>query len=152
MAAPYQTLLMTRRGVPAETAKHDEVLCSLVYPFRMAQAFLQGSQQYLSSIDAELTRLEQLRKHVAAGIKSSSAKTSVPNKLRTGMSEDGRRRVAEAQRNRWAKLKKEAKAAAKAVKKTVRSVEAKAAEKFAPKKNAAWTSGSSSATSSRTPS
>lgn len=80
----------------------------------MAQDFLQASQQYLFSIDAEITRLQQLRKQVAAAT-NSSVETSAPKKIHTGMSEDGRRRVAEAQKKRWAKLK-EAKAAAKPLK------------------------------------
>ncbi len=70
----------------------------------MAGNFVQSSEQYLSQIDAEIERLQHLRTQVTGAIEGDKA-VSAP-KARKGMSAEGRRRVAEAQRARWAKLKK----------------------------------------------
>ena len=80
----------------------------------MAQAFLQNSEQYVSHIDAEIERLQQLRTRVAEAIQGEKAIVA-PKKAGGGMSAEGRLRVAEAQRARWAKLKKAAKKAARAL-------------------------------------
>ncbi len=78
----------------------------------MAQAFLQNSEQYVSHIDAEIERLQQLRNQVAEAIEGEK-QIAAPKKTRGGMSAAGRLRVAEAQKARWAKQKKAAKKAAK---------------------------------------
>ena len=82
----------------------------------MAQAFNQNSEQYVSHIDAEIERLQQLRNQVSEAIEGEKAIVA-PKKpgKRKGMSAEGRLRVAEAQKARWAKQKKAAKKAAKAV-------------------------------------
>ena len=80
----------------------------------MAQAFTQNSEQYVSHIDAEIERLQQLRNQVAEAIEGEKQITA-PKNTGGGMSAEGRLRVAEAQKARWAKQKKAAKKAAKAV-------------------------------------
>lgn len=86
----------------------------------MARDFVQTSEQYLSQIDAELKRLQQLRQLVTEAIRGDAAvSSSSPKKARKGMSAEGRRRVAEAQKARWAALKK---AGGKAAKKAVKAV------------------------------
>lgn len=80
----------------------------------MAQAFTQNSEQYVSHIDAEIERLHQLRSQVAQAIEGEK-QIATPKKTRGGMSAEGRLRVAEAQKARWAKLKKAAKKAARTV-------------------------------------
>lgn len=71
----------------------------------MARDFTQNSEQYLTHIDAEIVRLQQLRTQVAGAVEGDKA-IAAPKKARKGMSAEGRRRVAEAQKARWAKLKK----------------------------------------------
>ncbi len=71
----------------------------------MARDFIQNSEQYLSQIDAEIQRLQQLRTQVTEAIQGDKEVAALPVP-RKGMSEDGRRRVAEAQKARWAKLKR----------------------------------------------
>ncbi|MGI4757626.1 MAG: hypothetical protein ACRYGF_12355 [Janthinobacterium lividum] len=104
----------------------------------MAQAFTQNSEQYVSHIDAEIERLQQLRGQVAEAIEGEKQITAPKNTGR-GMSAEGRLRVAEAQKARWAKQKKAEKKAAKAViakpaKKVVakKSVAKKSAKKATP--------------------
>ena len=80
----------------------------------MAQAFTQNSEQYVSQIDAEIERLQQLRSQVAEAIEGEK-QIAAPKKTRGGMSAEGRLRVAEAQKARWAKQKKAAKKAAETV-------------------------------------
>lgn len=77
----------------------------------MARDFIQTSEQYLSQIDAEIQRLQNLRSQVAGAIQGD--REIVGTKRRGGMSEEGRRRVAEAQKARWARQRKAAKKAAK---------------------------------------
>lgn len=64
----------------------------------------------ISSLDAEIARLQQARELLAA---LNSPKTKVspvkPTKKRRKMSAAGRARIAEAQRKRWAAQKKAAK-------------------------------------------
>ncbi|MGI4757763.1 MAG: hypothetical protein ACRYGF_13040 [Janthinobacterium lividum] len=104
----------------------------------MAQAFTQNSEQYVSHIDAEIERLQQLRNQVSEAIEGEK-QIVAPKKTGGGMSEEGRLRVAEAQKARWAKQKKDAKKAAKAVvtspvKKTsaTKTVAKKSVKKAAP--------------------
>ncbi len=85
----------------------------------MARDFVQTSEQYLSQIDAEIKQLQQLRQLVTEAIQGDAAvATSSPKAARKGMSAEGRRRVAEAQKARWAALKK---AGGKAAKKTAKA-------------------------------
>lgn len=71
----------------------------------MARDFIKNSEQYLSQIDSEIKRLQQLRAQVTEAIQGDKAVAAQPP-ARRGMSEEGRKRVAEAQRARWAKLKR----------------------------------------------
>ena len=71
----------------------------------MARDFIQNSEQYLLQIDAEIKRLQQLRTQVTGAIQGDKQVADAP-KARRGMSEEGRKRVAEAQKARWAKLKR----------------------------------------------
>ncbi len=60
--------------------------------------------QILSSLDAEIAQLERARA-LLSGI--AATKTAPPQSRRKGkMSAEGRKRIAEAQRKRWAKQKK----------------------------------------------
>lgn len=93
----------------------------------MARDFIQNSKQYLSQIDAEIQRLQNLRNQVAGAIQGDQE--IVKTERRGGMSEEGRRRVAEAQKARWAKQKKAAKQPAS--KPAKKSVAKKAASKKA---------------------
>ncbi|MGI4828199.1 MAG: hypothetical protein ACRYFU_08425 [Janthinobacterium lividum] len=68
----------------------------------MAMDFTQSSKDYLRQIDAEVERLQQLRSQVASTIQSEEALETAP---RRGMSEAGRRAIAAAQKERWAKKK-----------------------------------------------
>lgn len=88
----------------------------------MARDFVQTSEQYLSQIDAEIKRLQQLRQLVTEAIQGDAAvSSSSPKQARKGMSAEGRRRVAEAQKARWAALKK---TGGKATKKAAKSAPA----------------------------
>ncbi len=71
----------------------------------MARDFIQNSEQYLSQIDAEIERLQQLRLQVTDAIQGDK-EIAAPPSPRKGMSVEGRKRVAEAQKARWAKLKR----------------------------------------------
>lgn len=81
------------------------------------------SQQYLAEVDAEIERLGQLRKLVTAAIQGEKAVAAAPKKERKGMSAEGRQRVAEAQKARWAALKKSAGKAPKKAAKTAAAAE-----------------------------
>ena len=80
----------------------------------MARDFAQSSKQYLASIDAEIERLHNLREQVAAAVDADQAIAKPAKAARKGMSAEGRRKIAEAQKARWAKQKKAAKSVAKA--------------------------------------
>ena len=79
----------------------------------MARDFSQSSSQFLTSIDAEIERLQHLRQQVATAIDADEAIAQPVKSARQGMSAEGRRKIAEAQRARWAKQKRIAKNAAK---------------------------------------
>ena len=79
----------------------------------MARDFSESSSQFLTSIDAEIERLQQLRQQVAAAEDADEALAQPAKTVRKGMSVEGRRRIAEAQKARWAKQKKAAKVPAK---------------------------------------
>jgi hypothetical protein len=55
----------------------------------------------LSSLDAEILRLQQARAILAGAVNSAVFPTSKARRKRV-MSEDARKRIAEAQRKRWA--------------------------------------------------
>ncbi len=104
----------------------------------MAQAFTQNSEQYVSHIDAEIERLQKLRNQVVEAIEGEK-QIAAPKTTGRGMSEEGRLRIAEAQKARWAKQKKAEKKTAKAVvpspvKKTsaTKTVAKKSVKKAAP--------------------
>ncbi|MGI4756388.1 MAG: hypothetical protein ACRYGF_06010 [Janthinobacterium lividum] len=97
---------MVTATAPVPTYKRSKLF------FRMAQAFTQNSEQYLSHIDAEMERLQQLRNQVAEAIqgeKELSPSKGKDSSGRKGMSAEGRPCVAEAQKARWAKQKRAAK-------------------------------------------
>ena len=79
----------------------------------MARDFSASSSQYLASIDAEIERLQQLRQQVEAAVDADQAIAKPAKSVRKGMSEEGRRKIAAAQKARWAKQKKASKAAPK---------------------------------------
>ena len=79
----------------------------------MARDFFNSSSQYLASIDAEIERLQNLREQVASAVDADQAIAKPTNAARKGMSAEGRRKIAEAQKARWAKQKNTAKVAAK---------------------------------------
>jgi hypothetical protein len=62
-------------------------------------------QQILLSIDAEIATLEQARAALA-GTKTTATPVAPAPKKRRKMSAAGRKRIAEAQKKRWALLKK----------------------------------------------
>ena len=104
----------------------------------MPRDFSQSSSQYLSAIDAEIERLQQLRQQVSSAVDAEEAIVKPVKAARKGMSAEGRRRVAEAQRARWAKQKRAAKSATKTpTKKT--TAKKRAAKKATVKKTAAKT-------------
>ena len=90
----------------------------------MARDFTQNSEQYLTHIDAEIARLQQLRTQVTGAVKGEKELSSSPQKARKGMSAEGRLWVAAAQKARWAKLKKAAPKAAPRVAKKAASKKA----------------------------
>ena len=69
------------------------------YSCLMANDFTQSSRHYLTNIDAEIERLQQLRSQVASAIEGDQA---IAKPARKGMSPEGRKRIAEAQKARWA--------------------------------------------------
>lgn len=83
----------------------------------MPRNFANSSSQYLASIDAEIGRLQTLRGQVAAVVQADSLIAKSAKPARSGISAEGRRRIADAQKARWAKQKKATKAAAKVPKK-----------------------------------
>jgi hypothetical protein len=65
----------------------------------------------LSSIDSEIVRLEQAR-DLLTGTRIRNAKaTTRPAKVKRILSAEARKRIADAQRRRWAAQKRKAKAA-----------------------------------------
>ena len=98
-------------------------------------------QSIISVIDAEIARLQQARTILSniANSRSQGTRTATPTKVTkrvTRLSPEARKRIADAQRKRWAAAKKQKKSAAprivraKAAKKSVRP--AKAAKKITP--------------------
>ena len=79
----------------------------------MPRDFANSSTQFLASIDAEIERLQNLRQQVASAVDADEALGKPAKSVRKGMSAEGRRKIAEAQKARWAKQKKAAKAPAK---------------------------------------
>src|ERR1039458_8399574 len=89
------------------------------------------SKSIISAIDAEIAKLEQVRALLANGGKvnpmatrKATKKLSVKQAAKRTMSPEARKRIADAQRKRWAATKKqtsasEAKTTKKAVKRTV---------------------------------
>lgn len=71
----------------------------------------------IAAVDHALTALKQARKSLLANAKleaqSKSTTTKKKAPKRKGMSEEGRQRIAEAQRKRWALSKRAAKKAAR---------------------------------------
>jgi len=76
-----------------------------------------AKQELLTVIDRALAALKTARQALAneTGSKDVTSKTGKPGTPRGSMSEEGRQRVAEAQRKRWAKQKRAAKKAARQV-------------------------------------
>jgi SLT domain-containing protein len=82
-----------------------------------------AENEILNAIDKAVAALTAARKLLASGVTRNSASTqakpstkkaaSAPAKGKRGMSEEGRERIAEAQRKRWALKKKAAKKAAR---------------------------------------
>ncbi|GAA3756748.1 hypothetical protein [Terriglobus aquaticus] len=105
----------------------------------MPRDFAQVSSQFLASIDAEIERLQSLRKQVATAVDADQAITKTAKTARRGMSEEGRRKIAEAQKARWAKQKKADNTATKASsrKTSLKQTAKKAATKKPSKKAAA---------------
>ena len=72
----------------------------------------------LAAIDAEIKRLEDARKLLAGATESATMRTSVQKAVggrkRRHLSAEGRARIAEAQRKRWAAKKAAAKKSGKA--------------------------------------
>lgn len=100
----------------------------------MPRDFAQSSSNYLASIDAEIERLQNLREQVASAADADESIAIPAKPIRKGMSAEGRRKIAEAQKARWAKQKKAAKTAAKS---PVKKVAAKKAVKKSPAKKTA---------------
>lgn len=71
----------------------------------MARDFNESSEQFLASLDAEIERLQTMREQVAAALGAEPKARTVGRPKRKGMSEEGRRKIAEAQKARWAKQK-----------------------------------------------
>lgn len=106
----------------------------------MARDFSRSSSQFLASIDAEIERLQNLREQVASAVDADEAIARPAKTVRKGMSAEGRRKIAEAQKARWAKQKKAEKSATKAPAKkavTKKVVSKKSAAKRTAKKAAA---------------
>ena len=74
----------------------------------MPRDFANSSTQFLASIDAEIERLQNLRQQVASAVDADEALGEPAKSVRKGMSAEGRRKIAEAQKARWAKQKKAA--------------------------------------------
>jgi DNA-binding protein HU-beta len=89
----------------------------------------------LSSIDSEIARLQQARA-LLSGIDKQDAKPT--KRKRPKLSAAARKRIGDAQRKRWAAVRKAAKnIPVKAAKKTVKRAPAKKVAKKAPAKKAA---------------
>ena len=63
-----------------------------------------GVESVLASIDAEIAKLQRARNLLAGSSGGGSSVTPTRKKHHT-MSEEGKRRIAEAQKRRWAKVK-----------------------------------------------
>jgi hypothetical protein len=64
-------------------------------------------EQILSAIDVEIARLKQAR--ALLSVEPAKKATNSTIRKKRGMSTEGRKRIAEAQRKRWAAQKKDAK-------------------------------------------
>ena len=79
------------------------------------------NEQILQALDAEIARLQEARNILASALPSSSSgrgRKSAPRAkgTRKELSPQARKAIADAQRKRWAKVKREKKAAAAAKK------------------------------------
>lgn len=76
-----------------------------------------AQSELIASVDQALAALKVVRKAIAANaqLEAGSMTTSTSKKaaVKRGMSEEGRQRIAEAQRKRWAASKRAAKKAAR---------------------------------------
>ncbi len=74
------------------------------------------NEQILEAIDAEIARLQQARDILASALssspKSGRKKATRAKGVRRELSAQARKAIADAQRKRWAKVKREKKAAA----------------------------------------
>jgi hypothetical protein len=74
------------------------------------------NEQILEAIDAEIARLQQARDILASALssspKTSRKKATTVKGTRRELSPQARKAIADAQRKRWAKVKREKKAAA----------------------------------------
>ena len=102
----------------------------------MMHDFNRSSDQFLASIDAEIARLQTLREQVAAALGSDLKAPAVSQSKRKGMSEEGRRKIAEAQKARWAKQKSTVRTAPKPSLAKKTSAKKTPAKKVAAKKTA----------------
>ncbi len=113
----------------------------------MPRDFTETSEQFLASLDEEIERLQTMRDQVAAALGVAAGARPAAQPKRKGMSEEGRRKIAEAQKARWAKQKSEPKPAAP------RATAKKAvAKKTAAKKAAAKKTATKQASAKSTPS
>ena len=100
----------------------------------MALDITQSSKEFLASIDEEISRLQHMRQQVVEAIDSATApaqKVGKPVSTKRSMSPAARKRVGDAQRARWAKLKSDQK------KITAKPVLATATKKASPAKKSA---------------
>lgn len=101
----------------------------------MPSTFDQSSSAFLASLDAEIERLQSIRQQIADALGSEMSaqpgRVSAKSTKRKGMSEEGRRKIAAAQKARWAKQKREIKPVAK------KAVAKKGASNKAPAKKSA---------------
>lgn len=63
-----------------------------------------GLEGVLASIDAEISKLQQVR-NLLAGSSGGSSSVAAKRKKHHTMTDEGKRRIAEAQKRRWAKTK-----------------------------------------------
>ena len=72
-----------------------------------------STNKLLKELDRSIAALQQARAALADGESPKVGKAAPTKRKNRTMSEEGRARIAEAQRKRWAKQKRAAKAAAK---------------------------------------
>lgn len=108
--APRLRLLAVEKASPFSDC---EDTCTKHLPVEHPHQYTHGMtlDNLLSQIDAEISRLQNARRLLSGANSSIPSKVTSKPRQKRRLSAEARKRIADAQRKRWAKQKKAAKAA-----------------------------------------